>query len=96
MLTIKSGLSVIIACAVLTTANAFIFAESGLQYEGGLNVIIGKSGIFVNSVSFLVAWYAFILGKRTGPHEIVGAIILLSYIHYILISNIFYVFICCQ
>jgi hypothetical protein len=82
-----SGLLVLALCMLSAFLNSMIFGISNGRHHHP-TAQISDLGIFGNFIAFSVAWFVFIRFKRTGLIQSFVAILFMSVVHYLLISNV--------
>ena len=82
-----SGLLVLTICAFAMLFGSVFFAVSN-GYPGHPTAQISSLGLIVNLPASIIAWIAFSRGTRKGLLQMGLAIVLLTAIHYLLISNL--------
>ena len=79
-----SGIYLLAASVFLAVVNCMFFAVATRLPVAP----ISRGGLVLNSLALLVAWFAFVQGKRVGLAQQLAAVALLSVVHYFVVCNV--------
>jgi len=82
-----SGILGLSACVLLATVNSIVFAVSNGRHNHP-TAQIDDWGIVGNLIAITGAWIVFNRGRRDGLIQSLVAVVLLTILHYFLVSNL--------
>jgi hypothetical protein len=80
----RTGFLLLALSVALAVANSLFFAVATRLPVAP----ISRSGLVLNSIAVLAAWFAFAKGKRMGIAQQLAAVALLSVVHYFFVCNL--------